>query len=362
MNNIKRLVVLVALCFISVVANAAGWYRVTSERANVRTEPSTNSEILGELTQDYLVMSPDSIDNGWLKIEYADGYGYVSAKLVEYKEPYIPRKRTNSSENWIVNKLIEKYDITIPAVNNLNCTIAIVALILILTLNHKFLNKQSGKSYIAFAISHLAIVAISILIFWQMLAPEEQDYFMGNVTWFLADDSWLRIALYYIGFGIAIFYYFKGMLSTFSFEHTMPKKGKALWAVGLKSWILFSIAFVVCMIFDWDINILTTAFLCVQAAFILGMFIYYTCKGYLLWALLAIPTYILASISFTCVLTLFMVVIAIIVIFILVAILIITLLQNPTLILQWSSISNLWEGSDGHSYIEKFRGVFERVD
>ena len=56
---------------------------ITTGNVNVRSGSSTASSKLGYLTKGTKVEVVEVASNGWYKIQYKDGYGYVSYKYVE---------------------------------------------------------------------------------------------------------------------------------------------------------------------------------------------------------------------------------------------------------------------------------------
>ena len=56
---------------------------ITTGNVNVRSGSSTSSSKLGYLTKGTKVDVVDVASNGWYKIQYKDGYGYVSYKYVK---------------------------------------------------------------------------------------------------------------------------------------------------------------------------------------------------------------------------------------------------------------------------------------
>lgn len=70
----------------TVVAQAASTKTgtVTATTLNVRKSPSTSAQILGKLKNGAKVTIV-STSNGWYKIKYGSGYGYVSAQYVSIK-------------------------------------------------------------------------------------------------------------------------------------------------------------------------------------------------------------------------------------------------------------------------------------
>lgn len=62
----------------------SGVYEVIAQRLNVRSRPTTESSVIGALNMQDQV-DVDAIDNGWAKINYGNGVGYVSAKYLKFK-------------------------------------------------------------------------------------------------------------------------------------------------------------------------------------------------------------------------------------------------------------------------------------
>ncbi len=59
---------------------------VTATTLNVRSKPNTSGSILGTLSNGTSVTIVDTASNGWYKIKYKNGYGYVSNKYVSLTE------------------------------------------------------------------------------------------------------------------------------------------------------------------------------------------------------------------------------------------------------------------------------------
>ena len=94
--KLRSLVLSIALIISTIVAFADNNYRVVStSRLNVRKSPSTGA-VIGSLAsgQEIEVVS---IDKGWAKVKYKNGFGYVSSK-------YIAPLLTKSSTNIPLNK------------------------------------------------------------------------------------------------------------------------------------------------------------------------------------------------------------------------------------------------------------------
>lgn len=63
---------------------ARGTVNVSSGRLNVRRRPSVNSEIIGSLDNGDTVTITEFID-GWLKIRYGNGTGYVNSRFINLR-------------------------------------------------------------------------------------------------------------------------------------------------------------------------------------------------------------------------------------------------------------------------------------
>ena len=58
-------------------------YVITAENAvNIRATPSMSGKVLEKKTY-YQSVEVESIDNGWAKIQYEDGYAYVDARYIK---------------------------------------------------------------------------------------------------------------------------------------------------------------------------------------------------------------------------------------------------------------------------------------
>lgn len=107
-NSIVKSILFLFICFILSADAYAYSYRVTSSnRLNVRSAASKNSEILGQLSQDDIV-DVLSVQDGWACISYDGRKGYVSES---YLEPVADLKGTSTSSkkksggffSWLFN-------------------------------------------------------------------------------------------------------------------------------------------------------------------------------------------------------------------------------------------------------------------
>ena len=58
-------------------------YVITAENGvNIRATPSMSGKVLEKKTY-YQSVEVESIDNGWAKIQYEDGYAYVDARYIK---------------------------------------------------------------------------------------------------------------------------------------------------------------------------------------------------------------------------------------------------------------------------------------
>ena len=63
-------------------------YVITAENGvNIRSTPSTNGKVL-EKKNYYQSVEVESINNGWAKIQYGDGYAYVNTKYIKKFEGF----------------------------------------------------------------------------------------------------------------------------------------------------------------------------------------------------------------------------------------------------------------------------------
>lgn len=333
MMRLIRISLVALLTLITSVAHAEQLYTVTTNTLNVRSQPTTSSEVIGQLHMNDAITSEDSTEDGWLRVEYNGMEGYVSAGYVSYvgeaeSTPSI------AEEEMSIDYFLNRYRFDVAPVNNLLFTILIACLILALYLlcrNRELIYYSKGL----YILAHFIAMAAAVLVIWQGLAPKD-GVFMNNIVWFLDDHSWLRKALYFIGFGTVLILYAISLMRLFGNVLVMPRSDLNFWNLGLVSWPFYIIILILCNIFGWSMETPTIVFLAAQALFILGMLIYYAVKGYLLWALLLIPSYLVTSLGFTVMFAIFIALVIVITI----AILIIWAFANnrtPDLDLRWSS-------------------------
>lgn len=78
---LNKIVVTVSVILMMPTALASSG-TVTADKLNVRTQPSTASQIAGALYNGAVVNVIEDNGNGWLKIQYGNGEAYVSAQYV----------------------------------------------------------------------------------------------------------------------------------------------------------------------------------------------------------------------------------------------------------------------------------------
>lgn len=111
----RRLLFIFALCLCSSLALFAETnYKVSSaSRLNVRKSPSTSGAVLGTLKsgQEITVLS---IQNGWAKVEFNKGFGYVSAKYItELPKKVVEQPEEVEDIEEVVEEVIEEVPVTI---------------------------------------------------------------------------------------------------------------------------------------------------------------------------------------------------------------------------------------------------------
>lgn len=81
-QSLRILFLFIAVLTSSVAVAQKGSYEVQVRKANVRTQPSTKSAVIGSLSAGSIVEVTD-IDNGWAKVKYQGKRGYISARLLK---------------------------------------------------------------------------------------------------------------------------------------------------------------------------------------------------------------------------------------------------------------------------------------
>ncbi len=80
------------------MAQKTSSYYVNTASLNVRQAASTDSKVIGKVTQDMLIQVI-SIQNGWAYISYGKGFGYVSSKYITPKKGADSSSRTTTSSS-----------------------------------------------------------------------------------------------------------------------------------------------------------------------------------------------------------------------------------------------------------------------
>ena len=348
---IRYLIALLLLSFITITANAEGWYVVTADALNIRTAPSTNSEVIAQLSMNDSVYSLEEPCDGWMKIDYNGMEAYVSTAYVTFDE--INDSPAPNDNSWYtdldvrVEHFLTNYRFDIPRVNNLVFTIAIACLIVALFI----LSRKTYRLYTSngrFTIAHLLAIIIAILVIWQALSPKD-GVFMNNIIWFFNDHSWLRKIIYFISFATAIYLYGISIVRLFLNGRVMPSDGGIFWMLGLASWPVFIIILILCEMFGGGLGTVTLVFLGLQVLFIIGMFIYHANTGHFISGLLLIPSYLITSLGFTTLFAIFIALAIVIAIVILVGYGILSA-KNGDIHLRWSSSDGCYVDDEGNRY------------
>lgn len=92
----KRQILTIIVCLITLCSFAGTPYVVDANSLNVRKSPSTEAAILGKVTKGQEV-NVQSIKNGWACISFQKGEGYVSAQYITKKSTKTTTTNTNTS-------------------------------------------------------------------------------------------------------------------------------------------------------------------------------------------------------------------------------------------------------------------------
>ena len=96
----KKIISIVILIIISLVISSAvlaATGTITTDDLNVRDGASTNANAIGKLSKNETVNIVSEVD-GWYKIEYKDGTGYVSSDYVKATEENLQNPESSSSK------------------------------------------------------------------------------------------------------------------------------------------------------------------------------------------------------------------------------------------------------------------------
>ena len=94
--------------------NKEGKVNVPNSTLNVRKSYDASSTKLGELKDNTKVKIVATVSNGWLKIKYKDGYGYVSAKYVDGIKDVVvekPKEETSAKKTTYYRVVTGSYSV-----------------------------------------------------------------------------------------------------------------------------------------------------------------------------------------------------------------------------------------------------------
>ena len=94
--------------------NKEGKVNVPNSTLNVRKSYDASSSKLGELKDNTKVKIVATVSNGWLKIKYKDGYGYVSAKYVDGIKDVVvekPKEETSAKKTTYYRVVTGSYSV-----------------------------------------------------------------------------------------------------------------------------------------------------------------------------------------------------------------------------------------------------------
>ena len=100
--------------------NKEGKVNVPNSTLNVRKSYDADSTKLGELKDNAKVKIVATVSNGWLKIKYKDGYGYVNSKYVDGIKDVVvekPKEETPTKKETYYRVVIGSYGVRDNAVD-----------------------------------------------------------------------------------------------------------------------------------------------------------------------------------------------------------------------------------------------------
>lgn len=98
-----KIKVILVLVFISSLALSSDYF-VTKSLLNLRSEPSTQSEIIGRIPNGDTIMALENIDDIWVKINYKSGIGYCSKTYlapIEVNQILIEESTTENENDYL---------------------------------------------------------------------------------------------------------------------------------------------------------------------------------------------------------------------------------------------------------------------
>lgn len=196
----KKCVLLVVFLVLSAFAlNAQDYYRVvSSKRLNVRSEATSQSEIIAQLEpgEEFLVYAWD----GYWAQTYINGqYGYVYSDYIEYLRPYsqpVAQEKTKSSETFLdVLPDFEEYkdESTSKLLFYSSLGLLIVSLIIVLLI------KKVDNIEVWMSIAAVLFVGCSICEFTYII-------FSPNPLWFCSPSvvGWIWTIVNFLLFGVFV--------------------------------------------------------------------------------------------------------------------------------------------------------------
>lgn len=103
--------------------NKEGKVNVSSGTLNVRKSYDADSTKLGELKNNTKVKIVATVSNGWLRIKYKDGYGYVNSKYIDGIKDVVveePKKETPTKKETYYRVVIGSYGVRDNAIDKQN--------------------------------------------------------------------------------------------------------------------------------------------------------------------------------------------------------------------------------------------------
>lgn len=292
----KKLILLMAMLVSCAVLYARDCYIVDVRVLNVRSAPSLTASVIGSLQKDATVYTETSPSDGWLKISYKNGYGYVSADYVKYSHT-VQEKHNKKKDKFkslsddfmqFVSRASES--VSLPYVNDvLLLAIAVIALAVTF-----FVGCNSARrhwflcmvSFLTASCATLYLVAVYVVYGTSMML-----------------DGWLWYVVAFFGVALVTYGYLMSAL-TVMYGIDDAHCTAVNWMWGWVPWLIAAALIVVDTIFSIGIlGIILGVLAAYQIGFCIYIVVEYFREGEYLVALPVVILYVLSSLAATVVIT-----------------------------------------------------------
>ena len=306
----KRYLIFLLLFITSFTLYAKDYYCVTAKVLNVRSQPSKNCVIVGNLKKGDIVSAESEAYNGWIKVSTSSITGYVSTSYLRFshnEEEHSEKKQVTPLEETYLKVKDTLDSINLPYIDEPLMTFIIVILLMIQfgTVRSEFKEKPW--------IPLILLVVLSVVELYYL--------FMEDVTplWFCEsfEVGWFGCIIGFLGFALFMYGQYVAILETLCSLNN--KSGVYInWVWGILSWIIAIIVTLILSIFEVGFDgflIFGIIFVVYQLFFCLYVLFINVLKGRILDGFLQPLLYLFIMIPFVALLTLLMALVVIVAIF-----------------------------------------------